>query len=164
MWPCTWPWYMKYDWTSLESKPFSHMWEVFPGGAVSLTHWGLNQFSWSKSRVRSHCPPQNEPGRVSWLNAVRLLVPRSQTGVSWWDQSPEPHLVFGLVFSSRSPQSSTHLFDSAPCQTAAPRRTSAPTTPTCTSTWSGTTRKGWRRPSTTSRLGEETLIPQPGVL
>lgn len=62
------------------------------------------------------------------------------------------HTVFpSLSFST--PQSSTPLWNLERSLTEAQRKTSAVTIQTCTSTWSNTTRKVWRMPSPTSRLG-----------
>lgn len=62
------------------------------------------------------------------------------------------HTVFpSLSFST--PQSSTPLWNLERSLTEAQRKTSAVTIQICTSTWSNTTRKVWRTPSPTSRLG-----------
>lgn len=51
------------------------------------------------------------------------------------------------------PRSSTHPWNLARCPTGAQKKTSAPTTQTCTNTWANTTRGEWRTPYWTWRPG-----------
>lgn len=66
---------------------------------------------------------------------------------------PSPSLASLCSASFSIPRSSTRLWSLARCPTGAQKRTSAPTTQTCTSTWSNTTRGEWRMQYSTSRPG-----------
>lgn len=67
---------------------------------------------------------------------------------------PPPPTPTSLCLTSSSiPRSSTRHWSLALCPTAARRKTYAPTTRTCTSTWGNITRRQWRTPSPTWRPG-----------